>query len=105
MTDQLDPGTDPGTPDDETARMAVPAGSDASPVTDPVPAAPVTASATPATPTSPLTPASRPVAPTPVYENEVAWATPTPVVVTGSDAPRRPRGRLRWAAAIAVVAL
>jgi Protein of unknown function (DUF3352) len=111
MTDHLDPGTDPGTPDDETARMAVPTEADASPVADPVPAAPVTASATPATPltpatpTAPLTPASRPVAPTPVHENEVAWATPTPVVVTGSDAPRRPRGRLRWAAAIAVVAL
>ena len=95
MTDHLDPGTDPGTPDDKTARMAVPTEADASPVADPVPAAPVTASATPATPTAPLTPAtptapltpaSRPVAPTPVHENEVAWATPTPVVVTGSDA-------------------
>ena len=122
MTEHLDPATDPGRPEDETARTAVPAesdagsaamaGSDAAPpapatasAAEPVPAAPVTASATPTTPTSPATPASRADGRPPVYENEVAWATPAPVVVAGSDAPRRPRSRLRWAAAIAVVAI
>ena len=89
MTEPLDPGTDPGTPDDETARMAVPAEPAATtPVTtDPVPAAPVTASAMPTTPTSPLTPASRADSPTPVHENEVAWATPTS---RSSSVPPRP---------------
>ena len=63
--------------------------------------------ATPAAPTAPLTPASRPDSGsgTPVYENDVAWSIAAPVKATGSDAPRKPRSRLRWAAAIAVVAL
>src|SRR3954469_4826268 len=91
MTEPLDPGTNPAVPDDETSRMTVPAQADTA--------------AAPATPSSPLTPASRSDSAIPVHENEVAWATPTPVVVAGSDVPKRRRGRLRWAAAIAVVAL
>ncbi|MFL5712881.1 MAG: DUF3352 domain-containing protein [Chloroflexota bacterium] len=91
MTEPLDPGTTPGAADDETSRMTVPAQGDAVPA--------------PASPSSPLTPANRSDTAMPVHENEVAWATPTPVVVTGSDVPKRRRGRLRWAAAIAVVAL
>jgi len=100
MTDDLDPGAGGGA-DDETTRMVVPPA--------PVEATRTPAQAeTPAAPTSPLTPASRPdnASGTPVYENDVAWSTAAaPVVVTGSDAPKRRRGRLRWAAAIAVVAL
>ncbi|OGO55245.1 MAG: hypothetical protein A2Z32_00125 [Chloroflexi bacterium RBG_16_69_14] len=63
----------------------------------PVPTAPVT-------PTSPLTPASEmPTNPTPqTYEAAVAWAPAVPV--STASAPRR-GGRLRWAAAIAVVAV
>ena len=80
MTDQIDPNGD-------TARTEL----------DP------TASA--ASPGAPLTPADRPV-PMPIgYGHEVAWAPAVPVapVVTTSRAPRR--GRLRWAAAMAVVAV
>ncbi|HEX6867168.1 MAG TPA: DUF3352 domain-containing protein [Candidatus Limnocylindrales bacterium] len=101
MTDDLDPGRASGSADDETTRTALPpqpvAASPATPVPD----------ATPATPTAPLTPASRPDSGsgTPIYENDVAWAIPAPVKVAGSDAPKQRRGRLRWAAAIAVVAL
>src|SRR3954468_15939362 len=91
MTEPLDPGTNPGAPDDETSRLTVPVQADTAPA--------------PTTPSSPLTPASRSDSTMPVHENEVAWATPTPVVVTGSDVPKRRRGRLRWAVAIAVVAL
>lgn len=56
------------------------------------------------TPTGPLTPTSQtPTNPTPQpYEPAVAWAPAVPVVP--ASAPRR-GGRLRWAAAIAVVAL
>src|SRR4051812_5817209 len=93
MTEPLDPGPNPGAPDDETSRMTVPVQADPTPP------------AGPTTPSSPLPPASRSDSTVPVHENEVAWATPTPVVVTGSDVPKRRRGRLRWAAAIAVVAL
>ena len=65
MTEHLDPGTDPGALDDETARTAVPAPADTTPAAqDPVPAAP----------TSPLTPASRLDSGTTVHEGEVAWA-------------------------------
>src|SRR4051812_1388506 len=93
MTEPLDPGPNPGAPDDETSRLTVPVQADTTPT------------AGPTTPSSPLTPASRSDSTMPVHENEVAWATPTPVVVTGSDIRKRRRGRLRWAAAIAVVAL
>jgi len=88
MTDDLDPRADPGAVDDETTRA---------------PVAPV-ALTSPVAPTAPLTPASRPDTGAPVHENDVAWATAAPVVVTASTPPRR-RSRLRWAAAIAIVAL
>ena len=112
MTDDLDPSTGQGTADDETTRVSVPPAPDAA--TPPTESAQATVSeATPAAPAAPagrsrrpcpLTPASRPDGAATVYENEVAWATAAPVVVTGSKPPRR-RSRLRWAAAIAVVAL
>ena len=110
MTDDLDPRTDPGTADDETTRMTVPPSTEATtppaaetPLAVPYATAPV-APTTPVAPTAPLTPASRPDSATPIYENDVAWATSAPVVVTNPNPPRR-RSRLRWAAAIAVVAL
>jgi Protein of unknown function (DUF3352) len=55
------------------------------------------------TPSAPVTPADRSMPGTTVHEDDVTWASPQPVVPTA--APPRRGGRLRWAAAIAVVAV
>ncbi len=123
MTDEREPGTDPtSSGSDETTRTPMtpvesttsgtpPRATTPVPplapawdpvVTDPSAAAPAWS---PATPTTPLTPASRPSGPAPVYENDVAWAISAPVVADRPASERRHSGRLRWAAALAIVVL
>lgn len=119
MTDENKPGTEPaGIGDDETTRTPVapvtpvspaapaPAVPPMTPAWDPVRSDPTAAPAwTPVAPSAPLTPAGRTSSADPVYENDVAWAVSAPVVPAGSSTGRRRAGRVRWAAALAIVVL
>jgi Protein of unknown function (DUF3352) len=90
MTDELDPRpeADPSGPQPDI------------PAATPAPDAATTRVATPS---APLTPADRSLPGTTIHEDDVTWATPEPVMPAA--VPARRGGRLRWAAAIAVVAV
>ncbi len=116
MTDELKPGTEPATiGDDETTRTPVtpppsaapaPAVPPMTPAWDPVGADPTgTAAWTPVAPTTPVTPASRASSADASHDNDVAWAVSAPVVASGASSGRRRGGRVRWAAALAIVVL
>jgi hypothetical protein len=76
------------------------------PAWDPVSADPTgTPAWTPVAPTTPITPAGRTSSTDPLHENDVAWAVSAPVVASGAASGRRRGGRVRWAAALAIVIL
>src|SRR6478609_2480018 len=54
---------------------------------------------------TPVTPAGRTSSTDPLHENDVAWAVSAPVVASGAASGRRRGGRVRWAAALAIVIL
>ena len=116
MTDEQKPGTEPAAiGDDETTRTPVtppspaapaPAVPPMTPAWDPVSADPTgTPAWTPVAPTAPVTPAGRTSSADPLHENDVAWAVSAPVVASGAASARRRGGRVRWAAALAIVVL
>ena len=94
MTNELDPGSEPkATGDDETTRTPITPNPPAEPATTPVP--PMVAPWDPVSADASMTPTWSPATTTPL----------TPVVADRPASARRRSGRMRWAAALAIVVL